>query len=862
MMTRREILIMAARVCHGLVALVLLTTQLHAQNVPAGSAPPSSVSSAKPAGATPKPEAKKSSPPPPKPGEPVTLSARRQEKHGDMYYLRGEAEADFRSYILRADEMTYNDDTGEATATGHVVLEGGPYDEHLRASHGLYNVNTGRGRFWDVVGTIGMKTHGKSVMLTSSSPFSFRGAIVDKAPPDKFIVHHGIITSCTLPRPKWWFDARRATVVPGEDAKMYYSSFWLWRAPLVYFPFFTHPAERVSRQSGLLLPDIGTSSTKGYIVGEGIFWAINRSMDATLAAEYLSKRGWAQHVDYYSRPDDNTSFSAHYYGVADRGVSSTTTGFINGVAVTLPATQSQGGEELTLTGVTQHENLRAVMDVDYLSSYLYRAAFSDAFHQAANTEVRSAVFLADNENGYSFGTLATRYQNYLSTNRDDVINITQAPGWELSSVDRPLGNTPLRFGFDTAFGLLARNELDFTEGGMSAGRSDIYPHLSLPLFWKGWAVRPDAAVRDTWYSNSLEPGGTPGQMAGTAVNRHGVEGQIEIQPPAISRVFARPVFKHTFKHAIEARIVYHDVSGVDNFARIPRFDYRDIYSDTNEAEYALVQRLYVKPVPSKACLAALAAYKKAQTGGAPAQAGAKAAGTPPPAAGLLPSAAAPPPPPPCATAPGRELVSWEVAQKHFFDPYFGGALIPGQSNTLESTVDFTAIGFLTQPRNSSPVFSRIRITNPILNAEWQLDYDTLAGHIDSSTANLTHHFPHSLTFGGGHSYLELASETVPSAGQPQVLGISQFNQFNLNMSYGHPNKPGFAATAVTGIDENLGAVQYSTFQATYNWDCCGFVFFYRRYAISNIRDEHEFRFALSLSNIGLAGTLLRQERLF
>jgi LPS-assembly protein len=821
MITRRKIFITAARVCHGLLALLLLTTRLHAQNLPVNQAPASPPSKVATASAP----AKKASSPAPRPGEPVTMTAQQQEKHGDLYTLRGEAEIDFRAYILRADEVTYNDATGDATATGHVRLDGGPFDEHMAASHGTYNVNTGNARFWDVVGTTGVKMHGKSVMLTSSSPFSFQGEVVDKVGPEKIIVHHGMVTSCTLPQPKWSFHAQHITVVPGEDAKIYYSAFWLWKIPVFYFPFFTHPVERTGPRTGLLMPAIGTSSTKGTIFGEGLFWAIDRNMDATLEAEYLSKRGWAQRADFYSRPDESSFLTMHYYGVVDRGLPTALVipGPFNS-AIILPPNQSEGGEEGLLTAVTQRQNFRAVADVDYLSSYLYRAAFADAFHQAANTEVRSTGFVTRDENGYSLNAASARYQNFLSPDPGNEIAIVHGPSLEASSVDQQIKASPLRFGFDSAVDGLWRSEPDFTMGRNVMSRVDLYPHLSLPLAWRGWAVRTDAAVRDTWYSSRLVPGGVSGQTADASVNRHGVETQVEVLPPPLSKVFERPRFKHIFKHTIEPRLVYHNVTGVDNFAEIPRFDVRDVFSNTNEVEYSLMQRLYFKPLPSKECLA----KSNSAT----------------PAAG-------------CDTWQNRELLSWEVTQKYFFDPFFGGALVPGQINVFASTAGLTGIGFLTEPRSFSPIVSRLRLSGPKLNAEWQLDYDSVAGQISSSSAFVYQQFPHGLTFGGGDTVVQLPAETVPA-----VLAASKYNQFALSLSYGNSKKPGFAATGTAGYDANNNAFQYSAMQATYNWDCCGLVFYYRRFAVGPVRDDHEYRFALSLANIGLVGDLLKQERLF
>ncbi len=37
---------------------------------------------------------------------------------------------------------------------------------------------------------------------------------------------------------------------------------------------------------------------------------------------------------------------------------------------------------------------------------------------------------------------------------------------------------------------------------------------------------------------------------------------------------------------------------------------------------------------------------------------------------------------------------------------------------------------------------------------------------------------------------------------------------------------------------------------------------YRRFALGAVRNENQFRFSLSLANIGTFGTLRRQERLF
>jgi LPS-assembly protein len=788
-------------------------------------------------------------------GEPVTLRARQQEKHGDVYSLRGDVEIVFRNYTLQADEVVYHDATSVAEAAGHVVLDGGPWDEHITASHGTYNVRSETGRFWDVVGTTGAKFHGRHVLLTSSTPFSFHGQTVEIAGRDKIVVNHGTVTSCALPHPQWWFQAGHISVVAGANARMYDATFWLWHFPVFFFPFFDHPVEHLGRKTGILLPSFSRSSTRGYTMGEGIFWAINGSMDAEAGAEYFSKRGWSQTGEFRARFEDNSYLFAHYFGVLDRGLPNPPeVAGPGGAIIQLPS--QEGGEEVILNGEKRFSpNFRAVLDADYLSSFVFRVAFSDSYSQATNSEVRSVGFLTDNENGYSLSALAARYQNFLSTIPDDVVTIAHAPSLEASTVDRRLAGSPFYWGLDAAADSLLRitpttetsQSVASTES-VNAGRFDLEPHLSLPWFWRGWTLRPEVYLRDTYYT-SRSAGGAP-VGAGEGINRRALDTEAELRPPALARVFAHTWRNRTWKHTIEPRITYRDVTGVDNFRSILRFDERDILNDTNEIEYAVVQRLYAKPLLPSACPPA------AEQKGAGRAEGPGAGGHELPWVANRPPAA-----PPCFQGV-REIVTWELAQKYFFDPFFGGALQTGVSNVLASTVDFTGIAFLTRPRNLSPVISRLRVRAARLDAEWRLDYDTQNGIVTSSYTYLNYRLPSGFGVGGGDAYLQIPGEATAVSPQTSTAVFSTFNQFRVLLSYGNPAKKGITAATTIGYDAEAGSVQYAAVQSSYNWDCCGLTFEYRRFALGSVRNENQFRFALTLANVGTFGNLRKQERLF
>jgi len=810
MISRTRFLITAASLCHLLLAPLLVTSQLLAAQNQTETAQTPAISA-----------------PSPLPREEnVTISATEsQEKNGPIYTLRGHVEIHYGTYALYADEVTFNSDTGEADGEGHMVLDGGPNDEHIEASHGTYNVRTESGKFYDVVGTIGVRMKGSASVLTSSSPFAFAGKIVEKTGPDHFIVNDGSVTTCELPRPNWTFNARKVVVDVGANARVYRSSFRIRGVPVFYFPFAAFPAHPLGRKSGFLIPSFGRSSTKGTIVGESVYWAINRSMDATAGAEYYSQRGWAQRGQFRARPSDTSYINFTYFGVLDR--------------------KNQGGEDVTLSGEGRFlQNFRAVANIDYLSSFVFRLAFSETFSQAINSEVKSQAFLSNTTRGFSYNALVQRYQDFESSQNGDAITILHAPSFQLSSVDRHLPHTPFYWSVDTAAEGLSRSEEGFRTANL-VGRFDLSPAISMPLLFRGWSLRPELALRNTIYTQQLEPGAGVGTALSDTINRKALEGTVELRPPALSRIFERSVGGHKLKHVIEPRATYRYVTGVNNFASILRFDARDILSNTNEVEYGIVNRLYSKRTSEQPEDCAPQDMSSLRIGAPGEQ-------IQPWERTYVPENI------PCSAGPQiREIVTWEIGQKYFLDPDFGGAVVNGRRNVLTTTADFTGIAFLTEPRHLSPLISRLRVqTSSQADAEWDVDYDFKKHRINASTALVNYHVG-AFTFGGGDAFVQsLPGLTGASAVQ------QDFNQFRVLFGYGHPTKPGFSGAASFGFDSNLNFLQYATAQTTYNWDCCGITIEYRRFALGSVRNENQFRFSFSLANIGSFGNLRKQERLY
>ena len=771
--------------------------------------------------------------------EEVVIEATEQEKVGDVYHLRGNVVITAHNYVMRADEITYNSDTGDLDATGHLVFDGGPHDEHIEASHATYNRITDSGKFYDVVGSTGARFRGSHVLLTSSNPFAFKGKEVEKVGRDLFIIHNGMVTDCRIEHPKWTFQTRKAVVLLGENAKLYHATFHLIYFPIFYFPYTHLPVERIGRQSGLLIPGIGQSSLKGTILGESFYWAVNRSVDATIGAEYYSALGWAQHGEFRSRPTANSFFNASYFGVLDRNYG--------------PSGVNQGGEEVRADGVAQLGwGFRGVANIDYLSSYLFRQTFSETYTQATNSETNTIGFASKSTDGYFFNLMASRYQNFQSTTPGDLITILHAPSVDLGSVEHPISTSPVRWSYDTAVQGVSRSEPGFQTDPL-VGRFDFTPRAALPLHFHQWDIRPEVSVDDTYYTQGLASGsGGVGVPSSFGVNRKAIETDVEIRPPAVDRIFEKPVFHHRLKHVIEPSVTYRYVTGVSNFQQIIRFDARDILTDTNEVEYAVTNRLYAKPLKAPENCVADDTTPSGPSGG---EQQTLSIGSP-----KAEKSAA------CSAAIGREIFSWELIQKYFLDTTFGGALVPGQQNVFTTTAELTGIAFLTAPRHFSPIVSRMRMqAGKKTDIEWHLDYDPVTGQINASTAYVTHHWDQFFV-AGSTAYVRVVGETVPVAPTPQNPNPApaplEFNQIRWLVGYGNPNKRGISAATNIGFDVSNQFLQYAAVQSSYNWDCCGISVEFRRLALGAVRNENQYRFALSLTNIGTFGNLRRQERLF
>ena len=864
--------------------------------------------------------------PPPTPPEPAIIeSDLPQTRHGNVYSASGNVVVTFRDRILRADTITYDQETGDVTLLGHVHVTGGENDESIIATHGIYNLNTQTGTFYDVSGSVGLSNQMARPGYVTENPFLFTGLKVVKTGPTNYIIYQGSVTSCLLPHPDWLLLGNKFTL-DAKNARASNSTFKLLGIPLFFLPYVTHPVDSDSRQSGLLIPTLGYSSSsantgsKGISIGDQVYLVLGRSSDLTAGAVYYSLRGFSENGTFRYRGPGDDFFKAHFSALQDRGFNSSIPITTKGVTTDLNIYTNQGGQDVT-AAFRYHfsPTIRAVGDAEYLSSYIYREAFTENFNQAVSTDILSTVFITHQKDGYSFDTRVDRYQGqkiaptYLTAGEE--VRIFHAPSIDFTALDHHLFGTALIWSLTSSAAGLKRVQpapAAFTSSGIIE-RLDVRPELSLPLSFAGWHTFTSIALRETFYSrsrrvpysnsktNPYPPNATPIEITDPAT-RSSVDLSIDIRPPVIERDFVVPAGLQKFlgtdvRHTIEPEITYRNVHGISNFLSLLRFDDTDLAADTDELQYGVTQHLYFRPHINAAKAARDKAKCPTRAVGSvynpqaifqdTSEAAVQDVFNPNPRdtndANGIPniSATAPDTPTtthahradPCAAPaeqPQQEWFSWRITQKTFFAQDFGGAVINTRRNIFDTTLDLSGIAFLTEARAISPVVSRMRFrTSSHSDVEWDFDYDTGAKKFNSQNVFADAHEGN--FFGGiSYAYLDAPGRFRTAIINPitnLVTGLtssptSNFSQMRVLAGYGTPTRPGLSAAASAGIDIDLGDAQYITLQASYNWNCCGLSVEYRKYNLGTVRDEGAYRFNFTLANIGTAGNLRRAEALF
>jgi LPS-assembly protein len=726
------------------------------------------------------------------PTDEVWVRANQQVSEGSIWKGRGLVEIRTKDFVLRADEIDYDRDKDYAEARGNVQYENFKTGEKLACDKVEYFLEKETGKFYKPKGTSPAKIDARPGMLVTSNPFYFEGdwaeklkETIDGKPVDRYILHKGMITDCKVPDPAWTLKGPKFDIIPGERAIAYSTMYRLRGIPLFYAPIFYKSLKRLPRRSGFLTPNLGNSSRRGFMLGGGYFWAINRSYDLMYRTQWFTTRGLAHTIDFRGRPAEGADFNFNLYGVNDRGIQIG------------DQFRKQGGYLFQFNGKARlFKGFNAFSQINYLSKFEFRQAFTESFTEAIYAETHSLAYVEKHWNTFGFNLVYQRDENFQSAEIGDRVLIRKLPQVQFLSRDHAINHRvlPIWVSFDSTFGLLHRDQPQF-QTRQYVDRLDFTPRVSTALHFAGFSLIPSFSARGTHYGSGFQDG----RVTGNGFWRLTREAIAELVMPSLAKVGYMPKWLGggKYKHVVESRASVRHTDGVEDFSRIVRFDSTELVANSTEVEYSLTNRLYLKDKDNSV----------------------------------------------------KEVLSWELWQRRYMDPTFGGALTPGKRNVLDSTVGLTAFSFLDGQRGYSPIVSSFRFQPNKVGIEWRADYDPLRARFVNSALTFDSRWSKYFV-SGGHNQIRSSDILTPNS-----------NQFRASFGIGNENRRGVNLGTLAFYDYRIKQLQYVSTQLTKNWDCCGLSVQFRRFNFGS-RQENQFRVAFAIANIGSFGTLRRQERLF
>jgi LPS-assembly protein len=196
----------------------------------------------------------------------------------------GNVEVAFGNRSMRADRVRYDSTTGEADLSGKVRYKDA--DEEFAFDRITININSETGILYN--GNIRI----------SSSNYLIASQKIEKTGKSSFLIEKGMLTTCPCdPEPDWKFEVRRARVTLDKYAVGKDITFRIRGVPVLWVPWGAFPV-KMTRQSGLLLPNVSSNRSRGYSLQLPYYQVINRWSDATVTLDAMSRRGYRPEAEY------------------------------------------------------------------------------------------------------------------------------------------------------------------------------------------------------------------------------------------------------------------------------------------------------------------------------------------------------------------------------------------------------------------------------------------------------------------------------------------------------------------------------------------------------------------------------------
>ncbi len=431
--------------------------------------------------------------------------------------------------------------------------------------------------------------------------------------------------------------------------------------------------------------------------------------------------------------------------------------------------------------------LRGVVTYVNYSDFDFRRDFERSFNNISQRSVYSSGYVTGNWGLHSLNLLVDDRETITG---DRTILLSQLPEVEYRLRSTKLGRTPLYLELVSALHYLDVNRSELLEAAY--GRADMAPQLTLPLSsWPWLSVSVSGGGRVTWWGDSL--GTTDGTSECSRSSAGG--GSSCFTGESLSRVFptaGAEIVGPSFSRIFDARLgrfgkFKHIIEPRWNYAYIGEFDDQDFVPLFDEVDQLRATNLGVFSLVNRV----LAKPLDESLGDA------------------------------------REILSLELSQAYSLD----------EDRPLESG----QAGALTSQRG--PLTARLRF-NPFqeVSVESQVTYSNLFDNLTATSLSGKYAFgPHDVALTWFTRYNAESGDSTSN--QMRLYGGFDLLRDRLRLE------------ASLSYDAEQGQLQQQRYIINYNSECYGLRFELGEIQVGapgsvNFREDRDYRFALSLKNVG------------
>ncbi len=477
------------------------------------------------------------------------IKALYQETLKDRHIARGEVSMEIGDVRIHSDELEYNFENKTLTARGNVILD--MPGQSIAAKEIHLNLDEKTGEM-------------KDVFILNEQGLFIKADLVKKEGENIYRLKNSSLTSCAQPNPRWSINSKNIKLKKDDYVDIWGANFKIKSIPVLYIPYLRYPLPKEGRKTGFLMPQLGYSDLKGYVLSEAFFWAISRSTDLTIQGDYFSQWGKGIGAEFRWRTYNgfgNATLYNFFYNDGKRDY------HINlNLREELP-------QRFLLTA-----------EVNRQSTFNFFNQFMNDFNRMSQSFAFSSLNISRAFGLYSFHLRVDRSEShFLGTSSI----ASRTPQMKFSRFTTRVFSLPVFFFFDSSIENFSKKD---SKTSISFPSLYFLPSISFSFSPFPWlSLSNETTYKFDYYGKSYNI--EEEKYSDDSISRNFLISRFAIVGPSFYRIFQSNELK--IKHVIEPRIIYSVSTKYKESSLTSPFE-RGIPPQNNELSFSLANRLIKK----------------------------------------------------------------------------------------------------------------------------------------------------------------------------------------------------------------------------------------------------------------------------